>query len=152
MEMLVLLLYGVFMLAAWIYPMFSRKRIIKSYEGKLKSFPSVLHFFAMFCLPFLTISMVATFLMTVVSLLKGEAKLIAVPGTLIFACIGGALAYFYFRWRINKAKTIAPDRPVWRVLFDQFVLGLGTLDYFLLCSFFFFLMFFGIPLFKFDDV
>jgi len=148
--MLGFLLYAAFMGAFLVYPLYSRKKILREYDGKLKSFSSVVHFFAAYALPLTSIMMAVSGIVAIFSLFKGEAKFSRVLMLLIVACVWGAVAYVYFRWRLKKLGELVPDVPAGRVLFDQCVLGLGTLDYFLLCCVFFFLSFFGVKLFDFE--
>ena len=147
---IVMLFFVVFMGGFFVYPMISRKKILRAYNGKMKAIPSMIQFCIAFCLSVTTVVMAISGIVMILELFKGNANFLTVLIYLIFVCGFGAITYFYFRRRMKKLGELFPEVPSKRVMFEQCVLGLGTLDYICVCSLFFFVSFFGVKLFDID--
>ena len=143
MEIIGLLFLG-FMGAA-IYGMVTRKSKCIKYGGRLKPLSSVGHFLATTSL---VCCVLGAFAASGIMLISG-AFLAAVTYLLICAALV-AVGYFYLTFHLRKLEALVPEQPAVRTLADQYLIGIGTFYYTGFSIAFFWLAFFGLPVFIYD--
>lgn len=141
-------LFTLGLLVLFIWGMFARKKIFRKYDGELRVLPSVLHAFVMFSIALLIIGPV---IFVVLNIQQTPFRYILM--SLFWMAVGIGIGYLYVKIRSKSLLEKFPEAKIERILFDQFLMGIGNFVYTYLCVIFIVLIFFGIPLFQYgaDD-